>query len=65
MQLLYMPQETVCQVRASFIAACLKVEGCGCGFEMDPWRPELGVAKTSKCRGPYFRVARPNLEPAQ
>lgn len=34
-------------------------------FEMDPWRPELGAAKTSKCRGPYFRVASPNSEPAQ
>lgn len=30
-------------------------------FEMDPWRPELGAAKASKCRGPYFRVASPNL----
>lgn len=39
LQLLYTPQETACQVRASFIAACLGVEGCGCGFRDGPLAP--------------------------
>lgn len=39
MQLLHIPQEPVHQARASFIAACLKVEGCGCGFRDGPLAP--------------------------
>lgn len=39
LQLLYTPQETACQVRASSIAACLGVGGCGCGFRDGPLAP--------------------------
>lgn len=60
MQLLHMPQETVCQVRASFVAACLKVEGCGCGFRDGPLAPCAWGSQDLQMPGPYVRVARPN-----